>query len=133
MGWMGEKLAALLESRVIKFINAVTNTNTDMPYHDYYTVEDGSEPAQYDVGHNQVTGHGDQRKLFASKNTLIMATAAATIRFNSGNNVLITLLANTWYTFYSNIHTLFIVAIAQGGTLYAYFEGTLPEEARSPE
>lgn len=107
--------------------------NYDFPYHDYVAIEDGSEPVVYQVGKSNQVGRGDQHKLFTSKSTLLIADQTTTIRFNSTENVTITLIANVPYTFYSNIHALYVVTIGTGGTLYAYFEGVLPDEARRPE
>ena len=131
--YMLNKLAALLETRLIKFLNFVVNSNNDLPYHDYHHVDETTIPLSYAVGTNQVNTRGDQKKLFVSKQTLVYCTENTTIRFNNTNNVAITILANTWYTFYCNIWQVFFTAITQDKDLYIYFEGTLPEEARTPE
>lgn len=107
--------------------------NHDFPYHDYKLFEDADEPTVYQVGTDNQTGRGTQHKKFVSKSTLLIATATTTIRFNSAENVLSTLIANVPYTFYSNIYALHVVAIGAGGALYAYFEGVLPEDAGRPE
>lgn len=107
--------------------------NHDFPYHDYKLFEDADEPTVYQVGTDNQTGAGTQHKKFVSKSTLLIATTQTTVRFNSGGNVLFTLLANVPYTFYSNIYSLLVVAIGAGGELHAYFEGVLPDEARRPE
>ena len=107
--------------------------NHDYPYHDYKLFEDTDEPVTYPVGTDNRVGRGDQHKLFVSKSTLLIATATTTVRFNSTENVTITLIANIPYTFYSNIHQLYVVAIGAQGVLYAYFEGVLPEDAGRPE
>lgn len=107
--------------------------NHNFPYHDYAHFDDGAEPTVYQVGKNNNLTSGTQHKLFTSKSTLLMATATTTVRFNSSENVLITLVANQWYTFYSNIYALYIVAIGDDGELYAYFEGVLPDETTQPE
>jgi hypothetical protein len=108
-------------------------TNHDFPYHDYKSFDDGDEPVLYQVGKSNQLGRGDQHKLFTSKSTLLIATATTTVRFNSTENVTITLIADVPYTFYSNIHTLYVVTIGTDGVLYAYFEGVHPKEARRPE
>lgn len=107
--------------------------NHDLPYHDYSAFTDADDGAAYVVGDNNVAAHGSQRKRFVSKSTLLIATGATTIRLNHASNVLMTLIANAPYTFISNVHTLIIGTIAADSTLYAYFEGVLPEDAGRPE
>lgn len=124
------KLASMIGTGIIQFINLLVNSNRDIPLHDYHAFADGAEPCAYTVGTDNLTNGGDQKKRFTSKSTLLFSDVACTVRFNNSNNVLITILANTWYEFYQNIHTLIVVSIASNGTLYAYFEGTLPEECR---
>lgn len=119
-----------LKSGIVTFVNATINANRDYPLHDYHKFTDGDEPTAYQVGKDNMKSGGDQKKLFTSKSTLLFATAACAIRLNNANNVAQNILANTWYEFYQNIHTLIVDTIATGGILYAYFEGTLPEEAR---
>jgi hypothetical protein len=104
-----------------------------MPYHDYHHVDEQTTGLSYVVGDNQIKGTGDQRKRFVSKSTLIFCTENTHIHFNSPNNVAVTILASTWYEFKSNIYAVFLTAITDGKDLYLYFEGTLPQEARSPE
>ena len=122
-----------LQTGILTFINAVVNANRDLPYHDYHHVDETTTDLSYIVGENQVTGRGGQKKLFVSKSTLIYCTEATTVRFNDVNNVAIAILANVWYEFKSNIYQVFHAAITQGYDLYLYFEGTLPQEARTPE
>lgn len=107
--------------------------NHDFPYHDYKLFEDGDEPTVYQVGTDNQTGAGTQHKKFVSKSTLLIATGVTRVRFNSAENVLLTLLTNVPYTFYSNIYALVVVEIAEGENLYAYFEGVLPKDAGRPE
>lgn len=111
----------------------VIHSGRDFPYHDYKKFEDGDEPDTYQVGEANLNADGDQRKLFVSKSTLIYSDVACTVKFNHADNVTIDILANTWYTFWSNIHRVIVLTIATGGTLYMYFEGVLPEDARRPE
>lgn len=122
-----------LQSGFIEFINMVTLANRDYPYHDYESIEDGSEPVIYQVGKNNMLGNNDQHKFFISKSTLIYSDVACTIRFNNTENIAIAILANTWYEFMSNISSVYVSAIASGGTIYMYFEGVLPQETRNPE
>jgi len=124
------KIASMIQTGVIQFINLVGLANRDYPLHDYHMFEDGDEPIAYIVGTDNRNVGGDQKKLFTSKSTLLFSDVACTVRFNNANNVLQDILANTWYEFYQNIHTLIVVTIATDGTLYAYFEGTKPEECR---
>jgi hypothetical protein len=126
-------LVEKLKSGVLTFVNATINANRDMPYHDYQHVDEQTSGLSYIVGDNQIKSVGDQRKRFVSKSTLILCTEDTTLRFNSPNNVGITILASTWYEFKSNIYVVFLTAITDGKDLYLYFEGTLPQEARSPE
>lgn len=107
--------------------------NRDYPYHDYESIDDGSEPVAYQVGKNNRDAHGSQMKLFTSKSTLIFSDVACTIRLNSTENVTIAINANTWYEFLSDIYMVYVVTIGTGGTLQMYFEGVLPEETRTPE
>ena len=107
--------------------------NHDFPYHDYAALTDADDGTPYIVGDNNVAAHGSQRKRFVSKSTLLIATGTTTVRFNHASNVLMTLIANVPYTFYSNVHTLIIGAVAAQATLYAFFEGVLPEDAGRPE
>lgn len=125
-------LVEKLRSGLITFINMVTLANRDFPYHDYETYATAAVPAVHVVGRTNILTTGDQHKLFVSKSTLIMATGNATIRFNNTNNVLIGIVANTWYEFKSNIKVIYIVTLADTSNIYIYCEGVLPEEQRSP-
>lgn len=90
----------------------------------------------YAVGTNQLTGKGDQHKFFVSKSTLFFSPIDVDIKLNSLNNVTVTLLANTWYEFKSNIHTVYVY---DDGTdtgenwIKMYFEGVMYDEGRRPE
>jgi len=119
-----------IKDGVLSFINAVINANRDIPMHDYHMFADGDEPCSFAVGSGNMSSGGDQKKLFTSKSTVLYATENSTVRFNNNNNVAIAILANTWYEFYQNVHTLIVTAIGTQGYLYAYFEGAMPEESR---
>lgn len=114
-------------------IKAVFTANRDYPYHDAVTISDGSEPVVYQVGTNNQNANGDQQKRFVSKSTLIYSDVECTIRFNDSGNTPITILAETYYTFKSNVTFVYVSAIASQGTLYMYFEGVLPQETRDAE
>lgn len=119
-----------LKSGITTFINATINANRDYPLHDYKSYAAQYAPVAYTVGTDNLTNGGDQKKRFTSKSTLIYSNVACTIKFNNANNVTIDILANTWYEFYQNIHMIIILTIGTDGTIYLYFEGTLPEECR---
>ena len=90
----------------------------------------------YVVGQDQLTGKGDQQKHFISKSTLLYSTIVCDVKFNSLGNVTVTLLANTWYEFMSNIHTIYVYDDSSDtgeNWLKMYFEGVLPQEGRRPE
>lgn len=127
------RIVQIINAGLIRFISILTLTNRDYPYHDYYSLEDGSEPDTYIVGKTQKDNKGDQHKLFTSKSTLLIATTETTIKLNHSENVTQTLLANVPYFFETNIRSLYVITIGAGGVLYAYFEGVLPNEARRPE
>jgi len=127
---MLSKIASLVNTGVIQFLNLVGLANRDYPLHDYHMFVDGEEPTHHIVGTGNMANAGDQKKLFTSKSTLLYATADCTIRLNNSNNVAIAILAGVWYEFYQNVHTLFVDVIGINGYLYAYFEGTKPEECR---
>ena len=78
-------------------------------------------------------GKGDQKKLFLSKSLLVFCTTNTYVRFNNANNVIFTILANTWYEFMSNIYAVHHAYVADAGTIHLYPEGVLPQEARRPE
>jgi len=121
-----------LKSGVITFVNMVTLANRDYPYHDTQVVSTG-DVGVYVVGDNNVNAHGNQSKRFVSKSTLIMSTAAIDIYFNDSKNVAVSLVAGVWYEFKSNIWQVFYDLTDIGEVvLYLYFEGVLPNEARSP-
>lgn len=122
-----------LQRGVITFINAVTLAHRDWPYHDFETATTTSTYQTYRVGENNDDGKGDQHKLFLSKSLLIYATTNSYVKFNHADNVVITILANTWYTFMSNIYAVHYRYVSAEGTIYLYPEGVLPQEARRPE
>jgi hypothetical protein len=128
-----QRILAKIESGLITFINMVTLANRDYPYHDYIAFTPQSTKFAYVVGQNQTVGHGDQRKLFVSKSTLIYSTEDQTIHLNNMNNVAIVILASTWYEFKSNIYQVFVTTPAASQYIKFYFEGVLPQEARNPE
>ena len=129
---LGNFIRSKIEAGLKPYIPMVINANRDFPYHDYKKFEAGVEPAVYNVGEANREAHGDQTKLFVSQQTLIYSDGACTIRFNNAENVLIDILAAVTYMFESNIKSIHVISIAAEKTLYCYFEGVLPEEARSP-
>lgn len=129
-----QRMFARLESGLITFINAVTLANREYPYHDYHVFDENSTIDTYVVGQNQIDAHGNQSKRFVSKSTLIHSTVDTHVHFNDSKNVAVTILASTWYEFKSNIWQVF-TDIPSDEDVYIkfYFEGVLPNEARSPE
>lgn len=103
-------------------------SNLDLPFHDFYHADEQSATADYTVGTNNMGQGKDQKKRFVSKNTLIFCTEDTHVHFNNANNVAVTILANTWYTFYGNIYSISHAAITDTKDLYCYFEGVLPED-----
>jgi hypothetical protein len=133
-----------VKSHVWEFFRGVWSANHDYPYHDYFNyTNQGGDPVvvPYIVGSNMVDAHGTQRKLFTAKRTLLWTSEAVSFRLNSPNNVLIPV---KWHQFvleetilrqmelHTNVSSI-IFTIPAGGTIYAYFEGVLPDEARFPE
>lgn len=122
-----------LKRGIITFVNMVTLAHRDFPYHDY---EEGSTAVahkHYVVGNNNLAG--SQKKRFVSKSTLIHCDQDSHVHFNHSGNVEIPIVANTWYTFMSNIHAIWYgrdVGEATG-TMKITVEGVLPQEARTPE
>ena len=129
-----QRMLARLESGLITFVNMVTLANREYPYHDYTVFDANSTDDMYVVGQNQIDAHGNQSKRFVSKSTLIYSTGDAHVHFNDSKNVAVAILALTWYEFKSNIWQVF-TDIPQGEDEFIkfYFEGVLPDEARSPE
>jgi hypothetical protein len=127
------ELISKVKVGVWQFWRAVLSANHDYPYHDYHHASVGTTNPFYIVGSNQINAHGAQHKLFVSKSTLIYSTEDTDVHFNDSRNVAVGILANTWYTFYSNIAAVYFTIPNQDKDLYLYFEGVLPEEARSPE
>ena len=107
--------------------------NRDYPYHDYHSDTTTSTYQSYRVGEKNIDREGDQKKLFVSKSLLIMATTDTYIKLNHGGNVIITLLANNWYEFKSNITTVYYAYVSAEGTIYIIPEGVLPNEQRDAE
>lgn len=122
------KIATLIGTGLIKFVNLVFLANRDYPLHDFKKFEDTDEPCTYRVGEDNK--QGDQKKYFVSKSTMVYADVACTLRWNSANNVVQDIVANTWYTFKCNIRSVHVVTIGANGTLRLYFEGVLPQEVR---
>lgn len=118
---------------VWQFIRLIFTANRDYPYHDYHHADPQSAIGFYVVGANQIEAHGSQHKLFVSKSTLILSTEDTHVHFNDSRNVAVAILANTWYTFVSNIAAVYFPIPGDDKDLYLYFEGVLPEEARDPE
>jgi len=119
-----------------QFWRIVTDTNRDLPFNDYVDNALTALPFFYPVGDSQRMAHGDQKKYFVSKSTLIMATVNTHVTFNNTNNVEDFLLAGVWYEFKSNIFSVNVVDAAQPGeddAIYMYFEGVMTDEARRPE
>ena len=90
----------------------------------------------YVVGSQNISGVGDQKKHFISKSLLLYSDIDVNIKLNNMNNVTIVILADTWYEFKSNIHTVFVdcvVETPETSYIYLYPEGVLYDEARRPE
>ena len=102
--------------------------NHDFPFHDYYHANSQSTTTGYVVGTNNMGQGKDQKKRFVSKSTLIYCTEDTHVHFNNSSNVAVTILANMWYTFFSNIYSIEHAAITATKDLYVYFEGVLPED-----
>ena len=128
-----ERIRNKINRGIIAFVNMVSLSHRDWPYHDYHSDTTKATYQTYRVGENNRLGDGDQMKLFVSKSLLIMATTNTYIVFNSVNNVVHTILANTWYEFMSNIYAVHYAYVASEGTIYIHPEGVLPQEARRPE
>jgi hypothetical protein len=126
-----QRLEAWLNANVWRFFRAVFSANRDYPYHDYLCVTDTTPTGFYEVGQNQINCHGNQSKRFVSKSTLIIATEDVQVRFNDAKNVVIDLLANVLYEFKSNIWQVFFWTPDEDKAIHFYFEGVLPDEART--
>lgn len=123
----------LIAAGYSKFISLIVRSNRELNYHDHHHADETSTANAYVVGTNNVNAHGNQSKRFVSKSTLIYSTFATTVRFNDVRNQANAILANTYYEFKSNIWQVFFSIPEQEGDIYFWFEGVLPEEARSPE
>jgi hypothetical protein len=127
------EIQALIERGVNQFIAVCTNSNRDLPFHDYKKANANKE-GFYVVGSSQINGTGDQKKHFISKSTLIFCNHNIKIRFNSANNTEIFIFANTYYEFKSNIHSIYWVSVGEGEDyIDMWFEGVMYHEARRPE
>jgi hypothetical protein len=120
-----------LKSGIITFVNAVISANRDLPYHDETSLMAVGEGAYYVVGTNNKNRHGTQSKTFVSKSTLVYADSNIIIHFNDAKNTPIPIVGNVWYEFKSNIWQVFVEDLGDAGTALIYFEGVLPEEART--
>lgn len=122
-----------IEIGINQFLAVCINANRDLPFHDK-NIADTTVDGMYVVGENNMEGHGDQKKHFVSKSTLLFCTFPTAVHFNSKNNVFIPLFANTYYEFKSNIHSIFWVSTEeQESYLYIWVEGVMYNEARRPE
>jgi hypothetical protein len=96
-----------------------------------------NEWRSYQVGANQIDAHGDQKKYFVSKSTLIFADYDFEVKFNSMLNVSVIILKDTWYEFKSNIYQVFKRPVdddfVEDVNIWIYFEGVMVDEARRPE
>jgi len=119
-----------LKSGIITFVNAVILANKDYPYEDRTEIAFTDAVQYYVVGTNNLNAQGSQRKLFVSKSTLLFATQDCYVRFNHSRNVQNRIFANIPFEFDCNISEIFVVRVTTDGTLYAYFEGVLPQEVR---
>ena len=128
-----EYLVGRLKKGLFSFIGMVTLSHRDWPYHDFHSDTTTAAYQTYAVGENNMGGKGDQFKLFVSKSLLIFCTTNSLVIFNNVNNVVHTLLANTWYTFESNIYAVHYAWVTEAGTIYIIPEGVAPQEARRPE
>lgn len=126
-----QRLISCLESGLHKVVKVILGANRSYPYHDFVSFDDGEEPAFYKVGKNNVDVQGDQSKFFVSKSTLILSDVECTIRLNSTENTPITIRANTYYEFLSNIRCVYVTAIGANGYIDFGFEGVEPQEVRS--
>lgn len=109
------------------------NSNHDYPYHDILVIDntEGQEAAvgSYQVGQSNIDAHGDQKKLFVSKHTLIIAvTETDELRLNDSRNVNIAPVGAD-QELWTNISRIYY-NVAAGGVMVIYFEGVLSEEAR---
>jgi hypothetical protein len=133
------KLSTLLDAiskvrvGIWQFVRLVLSANREYPYNDFHYIDHQSTNRFYIVGSNQINRHGAQHKLFVSKSTLVYSTEETDVTFNDSRNVVDLILANTWYEFKHNISSVYFPIPGADQFLLLYFEGVLPEEARSPE
>lgn len=131
MSKLGE-IQSLIERGVNQFIAICINANRDLPFFDY-DLADTTTNGVYVVGENNIQGVGDQKKHFVSKSTLLFASADTTVYFNSKNNVATTILADTYYEFKHNIHSIFWEESLEAESwLKIWVEGVMYNEARRP-
>lgn len=123
-------LVTKLKSGIITFINAVILANRDYPMDDCHIDVMTAVYQQYVVGDNNMDANGTQHKFFVSKSTLIFSTVNYYVKFNSANNVIHPLLANTWYHFHHNIREIHYRDPLATGTIHIHCEGVLPQEVR---
>lgn len=136
---MNEWLAKLIEKLAAKchtFVHLHIGANHDLPYHDILFVDNSQGgttlEGYYVVGENNVQAHGNQRKRFVSKHTYIrISDFTITVSLNDVHNLNIIGTVNPLELF-TSIHSVYYSVVA-GATLYALFEGVLPQEARNPE
>lgn len=120
-----------LKTGLITFINAVTLANVDYPYADYQRISTTAIWKSYVVGTNAINSEGGARKLFVSKDTCFFATQDCYIRLNDSRAQNILIPANRPMIFLSNIFQVFVTRVTADGTIDMWFEGVLPEEART--
>jgi hypothetical protein len=127
---------AKIKIGVWQFWRLVTNANRDLPFYDYTYYLIAGLPYFYPVGMNQIEAHGDQKKYFVSKSTLVYATVNTVVKFNSNLNVAVDILAGVWYEFKFNIYAVYVTDSDQAGEddkIRFYFDGVMVDEARRPE
>lgn len=141
-----QRIIEALDAKLWKFIRIIHSANHDLPYHDYvYLINTTGDTLNgvYKVGANNVDKHGDQSKFFVSKRANIWTdNDATTVQFNDSRNVAIALpptlvdpTASFWLykkDFYTNIAVVYY-SLPNNSSLWMYFEGVLPEEARDAE
>ena len=115
---------------VFTFIGKIILANRELPYNDFHTDTTKATYGSYAVGENNRQPNADQTKLFVSKSTLIIATTTSHVKFNSAKGVVHTLIANNFYEFKSNIHSIHYAYVAEAGVIWIHCEGVLPQEAR---
>lgn len=125
-----QRLLEKLNAGLHAFVSVLINANRDFPYHDYETATTTATKVAYEVGENNRGLNAEQNKLFVSKSTLMYCTTNTYVNLNSPQNVDVLLIANNFYTFKSNIKSVFYRYVASEGIIYIWAEGVLPQEAR---